>query len=49
MNDETMDELAADTAEVVNLRAWAGERNAERAAEKGLAGLFEWLAVGTVE
>jgi hypothetical protein len=48
MNDETMDELNADTAEVTSLRAWAGERNAERAAEKGLAGLFEWMMTGRV-
>lgn len=48
MNDETMDELNADTAEVTSLRAWVGERNAEKAAAKGLPGLFEWLATGEV-
>lgn len=48
MNDETLDELNADTAEVVNLRNFAGEKTAERAAAKGLPGLFEWLATGEV-
>lgn len=48
MNDETLDELNADESQVVNLRAWAGERNAEKAAEKGLAGLFEWMMTGRV-
>lgn len=49
MNDETMDEQASDPAEVTRLAAYAGERDAERAADKGLPGLLEWVFTGTVK
>lgn len=47
MNDETMDEQATD-AEVTRLAVFAADRNAERAAAKGMPGLLEWMMTGRV-
>lgn len=46
MNDETMDELAADEATVTSLTTYAAERDLDRAVTNGIPGLLEYVLTG---